>query len=69
MVNEVGEECGEYDDKRGKDSPTLQANVRTGHSPISLESSQLVVGSSIQTSTVTHRLSRVQCPALSVTTV
>lgn len=45
MVNEVGEECGEYDDKRGKDSPTLQANVRTGHSPISLESSQLVVGS------------------------
>lgn len=42
MVNEVGEECGEYDDKRGKDSPTLPANVRTGHSPISLESSQLV---------------------------
>lgn len=72
MVNEVGEECGEYGDMRGKDSPTLQANVRTGHGPISLQPGhhpslvQLVVGSSIQTSTVTHHLSRLSvqhCPS------
>lgn len=62
MVNEVGEECGEYGDMRGKDSPILQANVRTGHSLMSLQPGhpslvQLVVGSSVQSSTVTHHLS------------